>query len=293
VFASEELGRIFLPAGLRYEDAEALYISPLHGRAVALKIPNGWISVKGGGWTYGGPQIYISQKDEELIFGLYALSAAKRELAISREIEKFSNDFPKILYYKEICSSPLLPDRYRFLSDITFANGTLVNPCLLYTQVKTPFRVADLMYLTKEEQEEIIRECSNAWGVESAAYAETFVEMLAKRVATLHKHGFINDTLDYGNVTLMAEIVDYEWVTAPGINLPDGTNGLVICDDRREKEILYGAEICLQLCALLRLPYDLFSIYAKFVSAYEEINPQFIKNNMRTQKILNHEDFVL
>ena len=126
VFGSEELGRIFLPTGLRYEDTKAFNISPLHGRAIALKTPNGWISIKGAGWTYGGPQIYISKKDEQLVFGLYDSLSAERELAISRKIEKFSDEFPKVLYYKKICDNPLLPDSFRFLSDITFSNGTQV-----------------------------------------------------------------------------------------------------------------------------------------------------------------------
>ena len=70
VFNDEALGRIFMPDGLSYEEYPAECISPFHGRAVALKIAeHQWISVKGGGWNYGGPHIYSSKKDAELIFG--------------------------------------------------------------------------------------------------------------------------------------------------------------------------------------------------------------------------------
>ena len=292
IFNNTEVGRLCLPVGVSYENTKAYVISPLHGRSVALKTPIGWISIKGGGWNYGGPQVYISQKDEELIFGLYNLTSAERELAVSREIEKFSDDFPKVLYYKKIADVPL-PPQLSFLHDVTFANGAKVDPCLLYTKLNCPFRVADLMYLSEEEKRTIIKDSCNGWGISLSDYTVTFVKKLTDRVALLHKHGFINDTLDYGNVTLMAEIVDYEWVTAPGIKLPDGSDGQIICDERREKEILYGTEVCLQLFALLHQPYDLFSIYCDFVGEYERINPEFVKSNTRIQKILNREEFIL
>ena len=255
VFGSESLGRMFLPDGFLYENTGALVISPVHGRAVAIQRgEHDWLSVKGGGWTYGGPQVYHSKKDEELIFGLYPRSSAERESAVSREIEKFSDEFPQVLYYKRICDAPI-PERFRFLSDVTFKNGALVDPCLIYTQVKSPYRVADLTYLTEEERERAIGESCRYWGIPRADFTQKFAQVLANHVAVLHKHGFINDTLDYGNVTLLAEIIDYEWVTAPGIKHLDGSFGLELSEERREKEILYGAEVCLQLKAFLHEEY--------------------------------------
>jgi len=102
VFKDEAVGRIFLPDGFSYEKTLSINISPLHGRAVAVKKGDfDWISVKGGGWNYGGPQVYLSQKDEELIFGLYSSISAKREVAVSRAIERVSDAFPKVLYYND------------------------------------------------------------------------------------------------------------------------------------------------------------------------------------------------
>ncbi|MCH5162261.1 MAG: hypothetical protein J1G38_02085 [Clostridiales bacterium] len=293
VFDSEELGRIFLPDGLSYDKSRAVHVSPLHGRAVAVAVADyQWISVKGGGWNYGGPQVYISNKDEELILGLYPSDSAARELAVSREIEKFTDRLPKVLYYKKLCDAAL-PEKYARISEAKFKNGVLVHPCLLYTQVKSPFRVADLTYFTESEKADAVEYCCGYWGIPADEYTKTFTEQLATHVALLHKHGFINDTLDYGNVTMLAEVIDYEWVTAPGIKLFDGTYGLQITDERKEKEILYGAEVCLQLKAMLHEEYNLFDIYQAFTSAYRKVNADFLDANTNIRKILNKEEIIL
>ncbi len=293
IFNDETLGRIFVPDEINYENVKATHVSPFHGRAVAIKAGDyNWINVKGGGWNYNGPQIYISTKDEELIFGLYPSSSAIRELEVSRKIEKISDRFPKVLYYKKI-SDFLLPKKYDFLKNIKFSNGALVSPCIIYTKLKCPFRVADLMYLTENEKESVIKYCCDYWGISVDEYPNRFTRELAKSVAILHKNHFINDTLDYGNVTMLAEVVDYEWLTAPDIMLFDGTDGTQIPNERKEKEVLYGAEICLQLRALLLKEYNLFDIYDTFIEEYNVINPEFINQSVRIQKILNKEAFIL
>ncbi len=293
VFKDEAVGRIFLPDGFSYEKTLSINISPLHGRAVAVKKGDfDWISVKGGGWNYGGPQVYLSQKDEELIFGLYSSISAKREVAVSRAIERVSDAFPKVLYYKRF-SDYTLPERYRQLAGVKFKNGTAVDPCLLYTQVKCPCRVADLMYFVYKKKRIVIEQCSRYWGISVKSYLQKFIQTLALNVAILHKHAFINDTLDYGNVTLLAEIIDYEWVTAPGIKLFDGTYGLEISKERKEKELLYGAEICLQLAAFLQQEYNLFDIYKEFIASYATVNPEFVNQNNAIQKMLRGEEFII
>ncbi len=293
VFKDEAVGRIFLLDGFSYEKTLSINISPLHGRAVAVKKGDfDWISVKGGGWNYGGPQVYLSQKDEELIFGLYSSISAKREVAVSRAIERVSDAFPKVLYYKRF-SDYTLPERYRQLAGVKFKNGTAVDPCLLYTQVKCPCRVADLMYFVDKKKRIVIEQCSRYWGISVKSYLQKFIQTLALNVAILHKHAFINDTLDYGNVTLLAEIIDYEWVTAPGIKLFDGTYGLEISKERKEKELLYGAEICLQLAAFLQQEYNLFDIYKEFIASYATVNPEFVNQNNAIQKMLRGEEFII
>ena len=294
VFGDEALGRFFIPNGVNYDSAEAFIFSPLHGRAVAMQIEEyKWLNIKGGGWNYGGPQIYISKKDEELVFGLYPLDSAVREFAVSKEIEKISTDFSKVLYYKNICDYTL-PKKYDFLKTIKFKNGQLVSPCILYTQLKCPLRVADLIYFNNAERNKAIEYCCKYWNIDARYYSKTFIQTLAKNVAILHKHGFINDTLDYGNVTMLGEIVDYEWVTAPNIKLLDGTDGCsVLTEERKEKEILYGVEVCLQLKAMLYEEYNFFNIYESFVYEYSKINCDFINKNERIRLMLNKERFIL
>lgn len=293
VFKSEAVGRIFMPDGFSYEEVPAVQISPLHGRSVALRVScYDWINVKGGGWNYGGPQVYLSRKDEELVFGLYPLLSAKRELAVSQALEKISDTFPKVMYYKKL-SEYKMPPKYMFLTEAKFQNGAPVEPCLLYTRVKSPCRVADMMYFTDKEKQRAVQVCCDFWSISPKQYTQKFTQELAKHVAVMHKHGFINDTLDYANVTMLAEIIDYEWVTAPGILLPDGTYGLEITDARREKELLYGAEVCLQLKAMLQEPYALFDCYREFIEAYQNIYPQFAEQCDGVQKMLAREEFIL
>ena len=294
VFGSQNAGRILLPDGLCYDKVSATHISPWHGRAVAIKTDDfDWISVKGGGWNYGGPQVYISNKDEELIFGLYPLLSAQRELEVSREIEKFSNDFPKVLYYKRL-SDYELPKKFKILTEVTFRNGVPVNPCLLYTRVKCPYRIADLAFFSDSEKENIVKHCGAFWGGAGRSdFLMNFVAQLAKNVALLHLHGFINDTLDWGNITLLAEVMDYEWVTAPGIRLTDGSDGQELAAERREKEILYGAEACLQMAALLHEECNLFDIYDCFIKVYRGVNPEFVQENVNIRKMLARERIII
>ena len=293
VLGDKTVGQMFLPDGFSYSAASTVNISPLHGRAVAMKKSDfKWISIKGGGWNYGGPQVYVSRKDDELVFGLYPAKSAERELAVSRAIEKISDDFPKVLYYRKFADYQL-PSKYDFLSGIKFSNGNPVNPCLLYTKVKCPYRVADLMYFSDGEKSDVVKFYSDYWHVSVKKFTAKFTSVLAEHVSVLHKNGFINDTLDYGNVTLLAEIIDYEWVTAPGIKLPDGTYGTQISAARCEKEILYGVEICLQLRALLREKYDFFDIYSEFIESYYKNNSQFVENSINIQKMLRREKFIL
>ena len=70
------------------------------------------------------------------------------------------------------------------------------------------------------------------------------------------------------------------------------SQNVIICE-RKEKEILYGAEVSLQLRALLREEYSFFDIYNEFVEEYGKINFEFVKQNGRIHRILNKETFIL
>lgn len=77
------------------------------------------------------------------------------------------------------------------------------------------------------------------------------------------------------------------------IKLFDGTYGLQISDERKEKELLYGAEVCYQLNALMYRQCNLFDIYEKFLASYVKVNPQFAKSTVGVRKMLNREEIIL
>lgn len=293
IFGDDTIGRVFMPDGIPYSAENTFIPSIIHGRSMAVKVSDyEWILVKGGGWNYGGPTIYTSKKDEELIFGLNPYESGLRELTISKQIEKVSDDFPKVLYLKKFRDFPM-PKEYDFLKIIRFTNGKLVDPCLTYTQVKCPYRVLDLAYLPPSEKEDTLLLCCRYWNIQIEHYLSIFAKKLGQHVGILHKNGFINDTLEYSNVTLLAEIVDYEFITAPGVPFLDGTDGTIIPTERREKEILYGSEILVQLSSLIYHSISLYDAYHLFIEGYRMENPLYIENNMTIQKILNRERIIL
>ena len=293
VLGSEAIGRKFSPDGICYEGSEVLLPSIIHGRSVAVKAGDyKWILVKGGGWNYGGPLVYRSKKDEELVFGLNPTDAGQRELAVSKSIERISDEFPKVLYYRRFADYTLPPE-FDYLKTIRYSNGRLVDPCLTYTEVRCPFRVLDLAYQTEDEKRTIIEECCKYWNISEDKFIRTFASELGHHVGILHRNHFINDTLEYSNVTLLAEVVDYELVTAPDVPFIDGTDGTVIPDERREKEILYGAEIVLQLSALLYNTVPLYECYQMFLDGYLRENPAFVENNVEIKEILNRSKYIL
>lgn len=293
VFGSTAIGKLFLPDGFVFENAKCLIPTIMHGRSVSIRISDyDWIMVKGGGWNYGGPTIYNSPKEPELIFGIYSLWAAKRELVISNKIKEFSDDFPEVLYYKKI-NAQMLPKKYAFINNLKFNSNNYVRPTLLYTRVKCPFRVADLIYLSDKKRHDLITYCAKYFKVDANRYIDFFSKELAKHVALLHKWGFVNDTLEFSNVTLLGEIVDYELFSFPGVLFDDGTDGRENLNERMEKEIYYAAEIVLQLSSLLHKKRTLFETYKTIVDTYKTINPTFIKNNKNIKKIYEGKEIVL
>ena len=293
VLDSIELSKLFMPKGLDYEKHLATCISSKHGRSLAVKENDfSWILVKGGGWNYNGPLLYRSTKDAELFFGLFYEKDAVREFAVSNSLEKISKEFPKVLYYK--CFEDYeLPKEYEFLKTIRHTNGTPVHPCLLYTQVKTPLRVADLAFFKDEYKKEIIDTYSNYWNITPKDFADTFVKVLAQHVGIMHKNGFINDSLEYSNITILGEIIDYEWITAPNIPLPDGSSGKIIQHERKEKEIFYAVEVVILLKSMLYEEFDFYEIYQKFIDEYRKYNNEYVESNENIKKILNKERFIL
>jgi len=293
ILDSVELSKQFMPKGLDYNKHLAACISTRHGRSVAVKENDfSWVLVKGGGWNYKGPVLYRSTKDPDLFFGLFYEKDGIRELEVSKALESVSDDFPRVLYYKKFEDYPL-PVEYEFLKTVKHTNGELVKPCLIYTQVKTPLRVADLPFFKDEDKKEIIEVYSSYWNVEPKDFVDTFIKALAQHVGIMHKNGFINDSLEYSNVTILGEIIDYEWITAPNILLPDGSKGDIIQHERKEKEIFYAVEVVILLKSMLYQDFNMYDIYEKFIDEYRKYNNEYVISNENIMKILNRERFIL
>lgn len=306
IFEDEKVGKKFLVNFLCIKKKYVCFVpSLIHGRSVAIKLGKfEWLLIKGGGWNYNGPTIYQTPKKEQLIYGVYDEKSAKRELEVSNIIKSFSSEFGEVLAYVPIKDLDL-PKEFSFLEEIYFNDENLsddianneqykVNPCLLLTKVKCPYRVADLMYLKDGKKNKAIKKVCSYLKIKKANYIKEFAYRLGKHVGILHKHDFINDTLEFSNVTLLAEILDYEWMTTPGIDLKDNTEGYdSSCGGpiaRRIKELLYGAEIVLQLSNFLHRELTLFEAYKMFIDGYKtENNDPNILNHHSVTDILNHK----
>jgi len=247
-------------------NSDVFPLTPLHGRVACFYSEfTGWVLIKGVGWTYGGPRVLNSPKDAELCFGLYDKKSAEREQLVSNWLLQQEIWATRVLGYAKIDD----PD----LNKISFKNGSKINPVLLYTRVKHPLRIMDLAYFNDHERELIIQDTSEKYGWSQQNFVLEFLRILALNVALFHSKGGCNDTLEIGNVTLAAEITDFEWVSVPGVPLlwGDGTQHLNV---RKQKEILYLYEIAIQLSGLLHTITSHGEIMDVLKSAYEDKVPE-------------------
>jgi tRNA A-37 threonylcarbamoyl transferase component Bud32 len=223
---------------------------------------------------------------------LYSEKDAIRELAVSRKLEEISCDFPRVLYYRAL-RDYALPEEFSFLKNVAYSDKTPVDPCILYTSVKSPLRIADLQFFDHREKQEILDFYSTYFLVDISSYIRAFTEKLGERIGLMHANHFINDSLDYDNITLAAEITDYEWITAPGILLPDGSQGDVIQDERREKELIYALEAVLFLSAMLGSKHAFYELFEWLIGGYKKYNARFIENNQNINKILSRWKYII
>ena len=242
----KKIGGVFLKGlnGAKVSKNKNVFgLTPNHGRVAATLGPEkSAILIKGIGWTLGGPLVLLSEKDDELCFGLYDKESALREVAVSEYIEDLNIPATRVIGYAQI--------KDQRLKKAKFSSGKPIFPCLLYTQTLFPLRVNDLIYFSFKQKKEIVSQVCMVLGIESKKYFEWFCIRLGETVGMLHEAGGCNDTLDWSNLTLAGEITDFEWIYVPGIPLPWG-NGQIRLFERRKKEIIYAFEICMKLYYLL------------------------------------------
>jgi hypothetical protein len=235
-------------------------ISPLHGRSAWLRHPEiGHVAIKGLGWTLGPVARFPSPKDSQLYFGLYALRDGHREWEVSEFLASNQVRATRVLGLASYpCDSKNAP---RFL------DGSLIEPCLLYSHSISPWRVADLTWLTPTERYLVVNEVAEKCGWRPDTFIEDFCLRLASSMAHYHRLGCINDSLSYDNLTLAAEITDFEWVTTPAQKLPDGSQ-YEDADTRLRKEAIYAYEIGCQLAHALGKPEKTLRIASLLYDGY-------------------------
>ncbi len=207
VLGNEVLGAEFLPSCAGGNNQVCL-VSVRHGRAVVMKIDDfNWISIKGIGWMFGGPEIFRSRKDENLMYGLMDEDDAKRELIVSKYLQSINPNAPKILGYKSFREIENARERYGYILDVKHTNGKMVEPCVLYTLAKSPFRMSDVAFFNDKAREEMLCFYSNYFECRRDEYIYKFAYKLGEQIGLFHERGIINDSLYWDNITLWGEFL--------------------------------------------------------------------------------------
>lgn len=195
--------------------------TPHHGRSRACfsEEMQCWLHFKGGGWTWGS-KLFLSSQKEDLIFGLYDLKSAQRELAVSKW---FNNQKELPVCTTEVLGWANLKDISVFQSDVydvsqyILSSKKVPNPVVLITKSQTQYRVFDLLFFDEQERRRIFYDAWGKKGVSQTDACIEFVKLMARSLANLHIHGGSNDSLVWDNVTILGEWTDFEWIYVPGI----------------------------------------------------------------------------
>lgn len=222
-------------------------ISPLHGRACATTHDGNFFSLKGTGWSFAGPRYFLSPTLEELFYGLLPQAYAEKELIISKELNKKGFLAGRVIGYG------LLGDPFSELK----VGSTFFNPSVLYTQMISPYRIADLMYFNLEERRNLFQTTySNANNELENTSLKTmcwdFIKKLFVANNDLINLGGINDSLMWDNVTLACEIVDFEMVFIPGINVNDRIDHIRL-PNRQKQSYIWLFELLYKMVNVLEL----------------------------------------
>lgn len=256
--SSSDLGREFIS------------ISPLHGRACTTIYEGKTITLKGVGWTFGGPKYFLSPTLEELYYGLLPEIYAKKEMKISKALEKENILAGRVIGYG------LLGNDF---AEIT-VQDELFKPSILYTQMSSPYRIADLMYFDLMQRQSLFRneyvrcnpDLENS-SLESIFW--DFLETLSKTNHTLINLGGINDSLFWDNVTLAGEVVDFEYIFLPGLGVNDSI-GHIRLQDRQKQSFIWLFELLFKMVHALQLKIS-FSEIA--IRSFEACKEDLLKEN--------------
>lgn len=222
-------------------------ISPLHGRACVKYYEGNYFSLKGTGWTFGGPRFFMSPTHEELFYGLLPEDYAKKELLVSNALSEKNFLAGRVVGYG------VLGGVFSSLE----IDGKPFNPSILFTQMISPYRIADLMYFNLEKRRELFIESylplsSKSQGSKLNNLFWDFLENLSKANNRLINLSGVNDSLMWDNVTLACEIVDFENIYLPNVNSKHSLNHLRL-DDRQKQSYIWLFELLFKMVNVLEL----------------------------------------
>jgi hypothetical protein len=222
-------------------------ISPLHGRACIKYYEGNYFSLKGTGWTFGGPRFFMSPTHEELFYGLLPEDYAKKELLVSNVLSEKNFLAGRVVGYG------VLGEPFSSLE----IDGKLFSPSILYTQMISPYRIADLMYFNLEKRRELFIESylplsSQSQGSKLDNLFWDFLENLSKANNRLINLSGVNDSLMWDNVTLACEIVDFENIYLPNVNSKHSLKHLRL-DDRQKQSYVWLFELLYKMVNVLEL----------------------------------------
>lgn len=224
--------------------------TPFHGRSRVIYIPGvGWMSFKGGGWTWGEKPWLVSRKEPQMIFGIFGRAEADRELAVSRWLHDRSEDATDVLGWVSAAEVGVFSPQMN-LDGLRFGDGSAVDPVILAVRSRIPVRVADLAFLRGASRSRWYERTCRARGWSAERFDADFAQRLGEALARLHLLGGTNDTLTWDNITLAAEWIDFEWLFVPGHPLPDGTTDQRLAE-RQWKSCVDAFEVVDKLSAML------------------------------------------
>ena len=104
-------------------------------------------SLKGTGWTFGAASHFMSPTHEGLYYGLFTKCYAEKEMTVSAALEKKNFLAGRVIGYG------MLGEPFNKLR----INEELIHPCVLYTEMLSPYRIADLSYFEQEIKRKLFR----------------------------------------------------------------------------------------------------------------------------------------
>jgi hypothetical protein len=242
-------------------------VSFMHRRSLAVQEIGGtWLAFKGVGWVHGPPWVALSKKDDELCFGLLDSRSGQREVAVSKQLISLG-----VRAAESILCVTLNEQELGLLgvqSSLKFANGRAIEPAVLITRSISAFRVSDFSPNNLEVWRNVL--ASHFPYSSAEEIVEAFAANLAATICTYQALGADNISLSPDNVTLAAEITDFEWFYLPGIPLPDGTTDAIL-EKRQLKEAFYFIDVLISLCEGLGISLSI-DVLARFgMSSCKEI----------------------